>query len=79
MRELLELADEDAHRRWDELRLGYTESPGDPALRAEIAGLYEHLTADDILVFAGAEEAGQVPEARTLAPRDATRSSPPPP
>jgi aspartate/methionine/tyrosine aminotransferase len=57
MRELLELADEDGHRRWDELRLGYTESSGDPALRAEIAGLYEHLTADDILVFAGAEEA----------------------
>jgi aspartate/methionine/tyrosine aminotransferase len=57
MRELLELADEDGHRRWDELRLGYTESLGDPALRAEIAGLYEHLTGDDILVFAGAEEA----------------------
>ena len=57
MRELLELADEDGHRRWDELPLGYTESAGDPALRAEIAGLYEHLTADDILVFAGAEEA----------------------
>jgi aspartate/methionine/tyrosine aminotransferase len=57
MRELLELADEDGRRRWDELRLGYTESPGDPALRAEIAGLYKHLTADDILVFAGAEEA----------------------
>jgi len=57
MRELLELADEDSLRRWSELRLGYTESPGDPALRAEIAGLYEHLTADDILVFAGAEEA----------------------
>jgi aspartate/methionine/tyrosine aminotransferase len=57
MRELLELADGDARRRWDELRLGYTESTGDPALRAEIAGLYEHLTAEDILVFAGAEEA----------------------
>jgi aspartate/methionine/tyrosine aminotransferase len=57
MRELLELADEDGHRRWDELRLGYTESRGDPALRAEIAGLYEHLTGDEILVFAGAEEA----------------------
>jgi aspartate/methionine/tyrosine aminotransferase len=56
MRDLLELADEDARRRWDELRLGYTESAGDPALRAEIAGLYEHLTADDVLVFAGAEE-----------------------
>ncbi len=57
MHELLGLADEDAQRRWDELRLGYTESPGDPALRTEIAGLYTQLTADDILVFAGAEEA----------------------
>jgi aspartate/methionine/tyrosine aminotransferase len=57
MRDLLELADEDGLRRWRELRLGYTESSGDPALRTEIAGLYEHLTADDVLVFAGAEEA----------------------
>jgi aspartate/methionine/tyrosine aminotransferase len=57
MRGLLALADEDGLRRWNELRLGYTESAGDPALRAEIAGLYDHLTADDVLVFAGAEEA----------------------
>ena len=57
LRELLELADEDGLRRWHELRLGYTESPGDPALRAEIAGLYEHVAADDVLVFSGAEEA----------------------
>jgi aspartate/methionine/tyrosine aminotransferase len=57
MQELLDLADEDGRRRWHDLRLGYTESPGDPALRAEIAGLYEHLTAEDILVFSGAEEA----------------------
>jgi aspartate/methionine/tyrosine aminotransferase len=33
------------------------ESPGDPALRAEIASLYERIQADDVLVFAGAEEA----------------------
>lgn len=57
MAELLELADEDARQRWTELRLGYTESPGDPALRAEIASLYEGLVPDDVLVFAGAEEA----------------------
>ena len=31
--------------------------PGDPALRAEIAALYETLSADDVLVFSGAEEA----------------------
>ena len=57
LRELLDLADEDGRRRWDDLRLGYTESAGDPALRAEIAGLYERVQADDVLVFAGAEEA----------------------
>jgi aspartate/methionine/tyrosine aminotransferase len=57
MDELLGMADEDALRRWHELRLGYTESPGDPALRAEIATLYERVSADDVLVFSGAEEA----------------------
>jgi aspartate/methionine/tyrosine aminotransferase len=55
--ELLELADEDGRRRWADLRLGYTESTGGPALRAEIASLHQHITADDVLVFAGAEEA----------------------
>jgi len=39
------------------LRLGYTESAGDPGLRAEIAGLYRGIEADDVLVFSGAEEA----------------------
>jgi aspartate/methionine/tyrosine aminotransferase len=57
MADLLALADEDGRRRWADLRLGYTESPGDPALRAEIAGLYERVEPDDVLVFAGAEEA----------------------
>jgi len=57
MRDLLELAGEDGRRRWDELQLGYTESPGDPALRAAIAGLYDSVSPDDVLVFAGAEEA----------------------
>ena len=57
MRDLLDLADEDSRHRWDDLRLGYTESAGDPALRAEIARLYEHAQVDDVLVFAGAEEA----------------------
>ncbi len=57
MAELLALADEDGRRRWDGLRLGYTESPGLPELRAEIASLYETVEPDDILVFSGAEEA----------------------
>jgi aspartate/methionine/tyrosine aminotransferase len=57
LNDLLDLADEEDRRRWDDLRLGYTESTGDPALRAEIARLYEHVQADEVLVFSGAEEA----------------------
>jgi aspartate/methionine/tyrosine aminotransferase len=57
MADLLALADQETAALWADLRLGYTESPGHPLLRAEIAGLYETLEADDVLVFAGAEEA----------------------
>ena len=57
MAELLGLADDETRELWSNLRLGYTESPGHPLLRAEIAGLYESLAADDVLVFSGAEEA----------------------
>ncbi len=57
MDELLALADAPTRARWAALTLGYTESTGDPELRAEIATLYDGLDADDILVFAGAEEA----------------------
>jgi aspartate/methionine/tyrosine aminotransferase len=57
MADLLALADDEMRARWDGLRLGYTESTGDPLLRTEIASLYEDLGADDTLVFSGAEEA----------------------
>ena len=57
MAELVELADDQTRSMWDGLRLGYTESTGHPSLRAEIATLYDSLGADDVLVFAGAEEA----------------------
>jgi aspartate/methionine/tyrosine aminotransferase len=57
MAELLDLADDETRAMWDGLRLGYTESTGHPLLRREIAGLYEGLETEDILVFAGAEEA----------------------
>ncbi|MFZ5569260.1 MAG: aminotransferase class I/II-fold pyridoxal phosphate-dependent enzyme [Thermodesulfobacteriota bacterium] len=39
------------------LKLGYTESPGSPELRNAIAGLYERIRPEDVLVHAGAEEA----------------------
>jgi aspartate/methionine/tyrosine aminotransferase len=57
MAELLALADKESRDLWESLRLGYTESTGHPLLRAEIASLYEDVEADDVLVFAGAEEA----------------------
>jgi aspartate/methionine/tyrosine aminotransferase len=57
MAELLELADPEARAMWEGLRLGYTESTGHPLLRAEIASLHEHIGPDDVLVFAGAQDA----------------------
>ena len=57
MTELLALADDETRALWDGLQLGYTESTGHPLLRREIASLYPGLDAEDVLVFAGAEEA----------------------
>jgi aspartate/methionine/tyrosine aminotransferase len=57
LRELLALADDETRALWEGLSLGYTETAGHPLLRAEIAALYEGLDAEDVLVFAGAEEA----------------------
>lgn len=39
------------------LKLGYTETWGDPELRELIAGLYKNMKAEDVLVFHGAQEA----------------------
>ncbi|MBA2381479.1 MAG: aminotransferase class I/II-fold pyridoxal phosphate-dependent enzyme [Chloroflexi bacterium] len=57
MADLLALADDEGAALWRDLQLGYTEAPGHPLLRAEIATLYEAIEPDDVLVFAGAEEA----------------------
>lgn len=56
LRELLSL-EPDAPERFESLWLGYTESSGDPGLREAVASLYETITADHVLVHAGAEEA----------------------
>ncbi len=56
MAELVSLADEETARLWRDLALGYTEAPGHPLLRREIAALYDTASADDILVISGAEE-----------------------
>lgn len=49
--ELLEYAAPDDLERWSKLKLGYTESKGDPALREAIAGLYEKIGPDNLLVI----------------------------
>ena len=54
--ELLTL-EEDAAENYQQVWLGYTESQGSPALRAEICKLYETVQPEDILVHTGAEEA----------------------
>jgi aspartate/methionine/tyrosine aminotransferase len=56
MGELLALADDESAELWQDLRLGYTEAPGHPLLRREIAALYETADAPDVLVLSGAEE-----------------------
>jgi len=55
--ELLALADDESRGLWNDLSLGYTESTGLPMLRREIASFYENVSPDDVLTFAGAEEA----------------------
>src|ERR1044071_9757808 len=56
LRDLLAL-EEGAAEQFQRLWLGYTESQGSAALRAEICKLYETIEPEDILVHTGAEEA----------------------
>lgn len=53
--ELLDLASPHSRQRWETLRLGYTESQGDPALRSAIAATYQTIAADELLVLAPEE------------------------
>src|ERR671925_1951732 len=54
--ELLAL-EEDAAEKFQQVWLGYTESQGSSALRAEICKIYETIEPEDILIHSGAEEA----------------------
>jgi len=56
IKELLAL-EPDASERFQGHWLGYTESPGSPSLRQEIARIYTAISPDQILVHSGAEEA----------------------
>lgn len=46
-----------AAERFGRVWLGYTETPGSPTLRAEIARLYTSIRPEEVLVHTGAEEA----------------------
>jgi aspartate/methionine/tyrosine aminotransferase len=70
LRELLALADEETSRLWQDLRLGYTETLGHPLLRREIAGLYDGIRPEDVLVFSGAQEPIFVAMSVLLGPGD---------
>ena len=70
MDELLARADDESRALWEGLTLGYTEAPGHPLLRAEIASLYETIAPDEVLTFSGAEEAIYVAANVLLGPGD---------
>src|ERR1700734_2128252 len=54
--ELLETADPEDRRRWETLRLHYTDPHGAVWLRETIAGSYQTATVDSVRCFAGAQE-----------------------
>ncbi|WP_349436584.1 aminotransferase class I/II-fold pyridoxal phosphate-dependent enzyme [Pararhizobium sp. A13] len=55
--ELLAMASDEDRSEFENLSLGYTETFGAPALRQEIAGTYEMAGPENLICFAGAEEA----------------------
>jgi aspartate/methionine/tyrosine aminotransferase len=70
MADLLAMADDDGRERWDSLTLGYTETRGLPVLREAIAATYDVARSEDILCFAGAEEAIYLAMRTLLEPTD---------
>lgn len=56
MADLLAMGDDEDRAAWRDLRLGYTETQGDPVLRQAIAATYEKIDPDQIVCFAGAQE-----------------------
>jgi aspartate/methionine/tyrosine aminotransferase len=55
--ELLAMASDEDRADFENLSLGYTETFGAPALRQEIAGTYDTAEPENLICFAGAEEA----------------------
>lgn len=55
MKYILSKASEEEKKMWDELHLGYTETPGSPFLREAIAQYYGMVEADNIVVASPGE------------------------
>ena len=53
--ELLDMASPESLNIWKSLKLGYTETQGYPALRAEAARFYEKIVPENLLVSAPEE------------------------
>lgn len=68
--DLLALATPEDRAAFQTLSLGYTETFGSPALRAEIARTYDTVAPDNVLCFAGAEEAIYIAMRVLLGPDD---------
>lgn len=68
--ELLALASAEDRRQWETLPLGYGDPQGNLSLREAIAAAYHRIPADDILCFAGAQEAIHTTLRALLGPDD---------
>jgi aspartate/methionine/tyrosine aminotransferase len=55
--EILALGSDGERERWKRMTLGYVPVRGSDELRSAIASSYERIASDDVLCFAGAEEA----------------------
>jgi aspartate/methionine/tyrosine aminotransferase len=55
MAELVQMAAPESLEMWHGLKLGYTEPPGHPLLRAEVAKLYDHIAPDNVIIAAPEE------------------------
>ena len=56
MSEIIDMADPESRKLWDDLSMGYTEVEGHSLLRAEIAKLYTKMSSDNVVTTAGGEE-----------------------
>jgi len=55
LQEVLDRMDGESRRLWKDLSLGYTETAGHPLLRRQVADLYDHVDAEQVLILAPEE------------------------